>query len=206
MRNVQRLINKEKIKVGFNWSELSKTLHGKRWNVRTLYPTMNTGLIEGYLARYINRVAISPSRLIYQQQQKQVQIIYNDYKKQEQGKAAPKGIKSLQPLVAIHQMVSHVLPPHFQKARYYGLHASATYKRIEDQLPDRLKRNGYTIRTIFQILSDLLKVSLYRCEVYGSGDYSIIEIRPDEQYKFRFLSLPHGRSPPMINSFKSKAP
>lgn len=206
MKNVQHLINLKKIEAGFNWSELSKTLHKKRWNVRTPYPTMNTGLIEGYLARYINRVAISPSRLIYQQQEKQVQIIYNDYKKQEQGKAAPKGIKSLHPLLAIHQMVSHVLPPYFQKARYYGLHASATFKRIKDQLPDKLKRNGNTIRTVFQILSDLLKVSPFQCELCGSGDYSMIEIRPDEQYKFRFLSLPYGRSPPVINSFKSKAP
>jgi len=98
MRNVQRLINKKKIKVGFNWSGLGKTLHGKRWNVRTLYPAMNTGLIEEYLARYINRVAISPSRLIYHQREKEVQIIYNDYRKQEQGKAAPKGNEILTPI------------------------------------------------------------------------------------------------------------
>ena len=196
----------QKIEVGPNWKDLCKTLQAKRWNVRTLYPTMNTELIEGYLARYINRVAISPSRLRYQQQENEVQIIYNDYKKQEQGKAAPKATKSLHPLDAIHQMVSHVLPPHFQKARYYGLHASATYNRIKDQLPDKLKRNGYTIRTVFQILFDLLKIAPYQCEVCRSGDYRMIEIRPDEQYKFQFLSLPQGRSPPTINSFKSKVP
>jgi hypothetical protein len=205
MKNTRRLVNQKKIEVSGNWDELSKTLQEKRWNVRTLYPTMNTGLLEGYLARYINRVAISQSRLTYQQREKEVQIIYKDYRKQQQGKAAPKGMKSLHPLAAIHQMVSHVLPPYFQKARYYGLHASATYKRIKDQLPDKLKRNGIRSGRSFQILFDLLKISPYCCELCGSGDYSMLVVLPDRQYKFQFLSLKPGRSPPTINSFKYNA-
>lgn len=199
LTNLEGLIKRRKIEVGSEWRELSQTLRDKRWNVRTLYPTMNTELIEGYLARYINRVAISPSRLTYLKREREVQIIYHDYKNQKKGKAAPKAIKSMHPLDAIHQMVSHVLPPHFQKARYYGLHASATYKQIKDLLPDKLKRNGYTIRTVFQILYELLKIRPHQCEVCGSGDYSLLEIRPDRQYKFQFLSLSNGRSPPTIN-------
>ena len=34
----------------------------------------------------------------------------------------------------------------------------------------------------------------------------MLEVLPDRQYKFQFLSLKPGRSPPTINSFKSKAP
>jgi len=204
--NMQRLVKQGKIEVGSEWSELSQSLREKRWNVRTPYPTMNTELIEGYLARYINRVAISPNRLTYLQQEKEVHIIYNDYKNQEKGKAAPKKTKPLHPLVAIHHMVSHVLPPYFQKARYYGLHANATYKRIEAQLPDKLKRNGHTIRTVFQILSDLLKICPHKCSSCGSEDYSIEEILPDRKYKFQFISLSKGRSPPTINSFKTSTP
>jgi len=204
--NLERLIKQKKIEVGCDWRELSQTLREKRWNVRTMYPTMNTELIEGYLARYINRVAISPSRLTYLQQEKEVLILYNDYKNQKKGKAAPKKSKPLRPLVAIHQMVNHVLPPYFQKARYYGLHANATYKRIQNHLPDTLKRNGYTVRTVFQILYELLKIRPYQCEVCGSGDYTMLEILPDRQYKFQFLSLSNGRSPPTINSFKTRTP
>lgn len=206
LKNVGRLIKQDKIEVGSDWIELSESLRDKRWNVRTLYPTMNTELIEGYLARYINRVAISPSRLTYLQQEKAVLILYNDYKNQKKGKAAPKKTKPLRPLVAIHQMVSHVLPPYFQKVRYYGLHANATYERIEAQLPDTLKRSGHTIRTVFQILYELLKIRPYQCEVCGSGDYTMLEILPDQQYKFQFLSLSNGRSPPIINNFKNGIP
>jgi len=206
MKNVERLIKKKKIEVGADWGELKATLSEKRWNVRTVYPTMNTSLIEEYLARYINRVAISPSRINYHQEEKEVYIIYKDCRNQKKGKAAPKAMKSLHPLSAIHQMVSHVLPPYFQKARYYGLHASATYKRIAATLPDTLKRNGSTIRTVFEILYDLLKIKPYKSEACGSGDYLIEEIPPDKQYKFRFLSLSPGRSPPQINAFKTSVP
>ena len=39
--------------------ELSRSeISNRRWNVRNSYPTMQTGLIENYLGRYINRVAI----------------------------------------------------------------------------------------------------------------------------------------------------
>jgi len=35
------------------------------------------------------------------------------------------------------------------------------------------------------------------CEVCGSGDYTMLEILPDQQYKFQFLYLSNGRSPPI---------
>ncbi len=44
---------------------LREDISKRRWNVRNSYPTLQTGLIENYLARYINRVAISKNRLKY---------------------------------------------------------------------------------------------------------------------------------------------
>ena len=61
------------------------------------------------------------------------------------------------PLVAIDKMLQHVLEQYFQKNRYYGLHASSTYKKVKDDLPEKLKRVGRTIKTVFEILHALLK-------------------------------------------------
>ena len=65
------------------------------------------------------------------------------------------------PLVAIDKMLQHVLEPYFQKNRYYGLHASSTYKKIKDDLPGKLKRVGRTIRTVFEILKAVLEKPTY---------------------------------------------
>ena len=100
-------------------------------------PTMNSQQVEEYLGRYVNRVAISKSRLTYLNETKEVQIIYNDYRNQKKGEAAPKAVKKINPLVAIDQMMQHVLTPYFQKNRYYGLHASSTYKKLQASLPDQ---------------------------------------------------------------------
>ena len=77
------------------------------------------------------------------------------------------GIKKLQPLVALHHILQHCLPAYFQKCRYYGLHANACNKRITATIPDRIKNNKNTVRTIFQILKTLLGVEKISCDQCG---------------------------------------
>jgi len=45
--------------------QVLEELESKRWNVRNQYPTADTEVLTRYLSRYINRVAISKSRLAY---------------------------------------------------------------------------------------------------------------------------------------------
>ena len=52
--------------------------------------------------------------------------------------------------------LQHVVPAYFHRVRHTGLHAGATYKKIKDQLPDTVKRNRKTVRTVIQILTSLL--------------------------------------------------
>ncbi len=92
--------------------------------------------------------------------------------------------------------MTHVLPPYFQKSRYYGLHYPQTYKRLKDKIPDTLKRNNRTIRTVFEILSQLLKLPPYQCEKCQSSEYDENEVRPDRSWKEKFLVLPTIRPPP----------
>ena len=182
-------------------NELIATIKHKRWNVKNEYPTSDTEVLERYLARYVNRIAISKSRLEYVASQQKnndlVLITYKDYRNQKMGQAAPVAVKSLRPLVAMHQFMTHVLPPYFQKSRYYGIHAPVTYKRIKDQIPDILKRNGHTVRMIFQILNYLNGLMGYRCEKCQHDEFEITALRADVKWIFNFITIPSYRGPPM---------
>ncbi len=197
LKELDKGIENKTIVVCEDWVAIRKIIEHKRWNVRSTYPSMKTQIVEEYLARYINRVAISPSRLQFTAEQHQVKIIYNDYKNQIEGQVAPKAFKYLEPLIAIHQIVRHVLPPYFQKSRYYGLHASSTFKKMAEQIPSYLKRNNHSIRSLFQILKDLLKINPYECETCHSSDYEMTELKPDKEWGGAFILYHSKRAPPM---------
>ncbi len=153
LSGLDKLILKGKIKVGSEWSGIRSIIATKRWNVKNTYPTIDTSILENYLSRYINRVAISRNRFRYIKDQQEVEILYKDYRNQEEGKAAPNNLKRLSPMVAIHKIMQHVLPPYFQKVRYYGLHSVVTFKNLLDKIPEKIKRKGESIRTLFQVLN-----------------------------------------------------
>jgi len=182
---------------------LMDTISNKRWNVRNQYPTADTKVLERYLARYINRIAISKSRLEYvaakEKMNDVVKITYKDYRRQVKGQAAPISYKNIHPLVAINQFLSHVLPPYFQKARYYGIHAVVTYKKIKELIPIKLVRNTETIRIIFSILKYLAGEKGYTCEVCQAHGFEMTVLKPDDDWIFQFITLPAYRGPPEYN-------
>ena len=184
------------------WEGIKKEIENKEWNVSNSKPTMNSQHVEEYLGRYVNRVAISKSRLKYLHDTEEVQVIFNDYRNQKKGEAAPKKVKKINPLVAIDQMMQHVLAPYFQKNRYFGLHASNTFRKLKANLPEKLKRKGRTIRTVFEILKSLLEKPAYECERCGSINYEIKEVRPDKKWKFNYLTLFLIRPPPLQIKYK----
>jgi Putative transposase len=168
-----------------------------RWVVHSTRPTMDTTIIEQYLAKYINRVAVSNKRLNYLKDTNQVVLVYNDYKKQLTGQPAPKAFKTMSPLLAINQILQHVLPPYFQKSRRYGLHNSSS--NVRKNIPDAVKRNPCTIRTVFEIITTLLQIKPYHCEVCGSINYELDNLLPDQTWIFTFISI-EPRSPPQATA------
>ena len=196
LNELKVLFDKKKIQYHQAYETLIKDLKNKRWVVHNTRPTIDTKVLENYLARYINRVAISNSRIQYLQKQQEVQIIYNDYSQQKAGSPAPKALKILNPLTAIDQIMQHVLPPYFQKSRRYGIHSAAVKKRLASVIPNALKRNGQTIRTLFEILTQLLKIKPFSCEKCQATEYYIENIKPNKKWVNLFLSIPFGRSPP----------
>ena len=173
-------------------------LENKTWVVHNTKPTIDTSILENYLARYINRVAVSKSRVEYLEEHKQVKILYNDYANQIEGKAAPKKHKIVNPLSFINQFMQHVLPAYFQKSRRYGLHASATKRKYEGLLPQAIKRNGHTIRTVMQILTQLIKDKPYSCEKCQSTDFEIIIVTQNKEWIHRYINVPTPRPPPLL--------
>ena len=170
-----------------------------RWVVHSTRPTMDTKVIEDYLAKYINRIAVSNKRLDYIKDSEKVILLHNDYKNQQTGQVPPKVYKIMEPLVAIDQILQHVLPPYFQKSRRYGIHHSSS--KLKATIPDVVKRNSQTIRTVFEIITELLKLHPYKCEMCGSEIYQTEERKPDKTWinTYIFLSIP--RAPPLPKSY-----
>lgn len=175
-----------------------------RWVVHSTRPTMDTKIIEEYLAKYINRIAVSNKRLDYIKDAEKVIILYNDYKNQQSGQTAPKAYKIMEPLVAMNQILQHVLPLYFQKSRRYGIHHNAS--KIKNTISDALKRNGQTIRTVFEIITELTKLNPYNCEKCGSDSYYIVEIKPDKIWVQLFITVPSTRPPPTVKTLSKYSP
>jgi hypothetical protein len=115
-----------------------------------------------------------------------VQILYNDYKNQQINQAAPKAIKDVEPLVAIQLIVQHVLPPYFQKVRYFGILSTTKFKKIQIDIPQLIKENNLTVRTIFQIINGLLLLNdendAIPCSQCNSTEFSISQLLPDKDW------------------------
>lgn len=197
LEGLSKLYRKSKIEYHMSYEELLEMVDGKTWVVHNTKPTMDTSVLEDYLARYINRVAVSNSKVEYIKEQSIVKLIYNDYANQKEGEAAPKKKKKIDPLVFIDQFMQHVLPPSFQKSRRYGLHASSTKRKYQNILPDSIKRNGHHIRTVFQILTQLIKENPFHCEKCNSEKYEIVVIRPTKSWIHKYIQLPTSRAPPI---------
>ena len=178
-------------------NEILHDLITKRWVVHSTRPSLDTNIIENYLARYINRIAVSQSRINYVKHTKEVHILFNDYKNQLPNQPAPKAIKTLDPLVAIDQIIQHTLPARLQKSRSYGLHNASN--KLKNKIEQNYKRNGATIRTVFQIITHLMGLEKMKCEKCDSDDFTITEIKCDKNYIGTFLNNLQMRGPPQNN-------
>jgi len=177
-----------------SFGEIRDEMILKRWVVHSTQPHTNTRILEEYLGRYICRIGISNNRIRYNQALQQVRIQYNDYRHQTPGQPAPKAQLMLDPLVAIHSIMQHVLPAYFQRSRHYGLHAGSTFRKYRSLIPSMVKQNGQSIRTLFQILRLLLGVPPDQCPDCQGSTFEYEDLAADASYIWRQI-LP-GRSPP----------
>lgn len=114
----------------------------KRWGLHNTKPTLDTRILEKYLSRYINRIAISNSKVGWLKDQQKVKLIHNDYENQKEGESAPKTCKLFDPLLYIHQFMKHVLLPYFKKTRRYGIQSNASKKKYRKLISEELTKEG----------------------------------------------------------------
>ena len=151
------------------------------------------------------RHSILQSRFEYLSKQEEVNIIHEQCIKKKEGKAAPLSIRSLEPKVAIDQFLRHILPPYFQKSRYYGLHASATLNKFKDRIDQKLLQNRDSISQLFAVLKILIKAEPYAYEKCQSTNFQVSEIKKNTVWIFYFIILPKLRGPPKASSYPKKA-
>ncbi|MFK7906821.1 MAG: transposase [Chitinophagales bacterium] len=202
LKGIQKLLKKKALKEMPMLKEILDEVEKKTWVVNNGKPQVDTKNIEEYLSRYINKIAISNSSLTFNQAKEQVELIHNDYKNQIAGEAAPKKVKTFDPLSFIHQFLQHLPPKHFQRLRYYGLHASSKQAKVKGKIPEKLKRNGATVRTVMQIIRALLGVQLLECEKCGGVEFGKSIEKPDPQWLAKNVRGFNPRASP--NQLKNK--
>ena len=174
LKLLETQFKQKSVKHHSNYKELYAELIKKRWVVHHTRPSADTSTIQQYLSRYVCRIAITDSRLTYSQGKSQVTILYNDYQSQIPGQPAPKLTKILHPLIAIDQFLCHVPPKNFQRVRYYGIHANSLKNKIQSQITDKVKQNCQTLRTLFQIINQMIKSNPMQCDTCKKSSFTII--------------------------------
>ena len=195
LSELKKLFEKGELETQQGYEATVSSLLDKQWSVFVTHPTMTSKTIEQYLARYINRIAVTNSRVRYVEQTKKVHLLYNDYRNQKEGEAAPEKEKPMEPLNFIHQVIQHLPPPYFQRCRRYGLHASAKGKATKALIAKKVRAHGCTVRTVCEIVTQLLKLQPWQCEQCGCTEHTKHELRPDKSWKFTYITLPKIRSP-----------
>lgn len=179
-----------------SYESLSAEVIKKQWVVNQQPPTAKAEVINAYLSRYICRIGISDKRIVYDASKQEVRLEYKDYRQQKAGQAAPIAYRSLTPLLAIDMILQHVVPAYFRRTRNYGLHFTTTRMRLEDKLPQEVKKNPDTVCELIRLLKALLRQQLPACESCGSTAVPKEEqVPPDMEYVRRYLYLGR-RAPP----------
>lgn len=178
-----------------SYEVLTADLLAKTWVVNQQPPTADAQVINAYLSRYICRIGISSHRLQYRAPD-EVIVEYKDYRRQVPGQVAPTAHRQLPPLLAIEQILQHMLPAHFHRSRHYGLHATPTRRRLAGQLAQRVQQNLDTIRLLFRLLKYLLLRPLPVCEDCGEVGLPAETLLPPNRHFLRLFLLNQERAPP----------
>lgn len=97
-----------------------------------------------YLAKYVVSPPISVRRILRYDGQ-QVEYWYKDHK------SGKRKIDQVDVFTFIGRMVQHILPKGMQRIRYYGLHASAVYKKVRKKLGAILPTDASQCRETFTV-------------------------------------------------------
>jgi hypothetical protein len=187
-----------------NIGELRKTFNKVKqidWVVWNGAPAKGVEQIYEYLGRYVHRIAMADSRIV-EVKNKQVTFTYKDYRKEDGQSKAEIKTMPLQVYDFIKKFLQHLLPPGFQKVRYYGILASAGRKKLR-AIQKRLKVSVPARRTTAQIIEKLIGSPIDVCRNCGAiGAFVTTTIPANPNWIFdncKHLSQRY-RPPPKLGS------
>jgi hypothetical protein len=153
------------------WKTLKDKLYQKNWVVHTPPPAKRAGGVEqllGYLARYVDRVAITDDRLV-SFADGQVTFRY----KRHDGERVHWKTTSLDTTVFLDRVLMHVVPAGFHRFRQFGLlancHRRKNLARLRKLLGEPARRACDRTR-LWMFLAMVSLMIPTRCPGCGKGD------------------------------------
>lgn len=155
----------ENLRNSYEWSEFRNFLYEKDWCPYIKETFNGFGNALEYLGRYTNKIAISNSRIL---SVTQTQTTFSARGKKPE---EPRRELTITNEEFIRRFLMHVLPPGFQKVRYYGFLSNRTKKKKLELI---FKLQGfqkfkarYTGMTMAELIKAIWKVDVNVCPVCG---------------------------------------
>lgn len=155
----------ERLQNSYEWSGFRDPLYQKDWCPYIKETFHGFGNAIEYLGRYTHKIAISNSRIL-SVDEKQVTFSARAKKSGE-----PRRIITLENTEFIRRYLMHVLPPGFQKIRYYGFlnnrYKSQNLKLIFTLQGHQRFRSKYSGLSIAELLKIIWNVDICVCPACG---------------------------------------
>ncbi|MDO4297768.1 MAG: transposase [Lachnospiraceae bacterium] len=157
----------EKLRNSYEWSEFRNGLYDKDWCPYIKETFHGFGNAIEYLGRYTHKIAISNSRILSVDEQ---QITFTARGKKL---GEPRRTVTLENTEFIRRYLMHVLPPGFQKIRYYGFlnnrGKNKNLKLIFTLQGHQSFRAKYTRLSIAELIKAVWKIDIRICPECGCG-------------------------------------
>ena len=171
------LVDKEHIKLNEDWKSFDNKLHRYNWVVDIRDPMQSHEKAVDYLARYVNRIAISNHRIKSIEKGK-ITFSYTNYRTGKSGQ-----LMELNANEFIRRFLLHVLPKRFYKIRHYGILSNRNKSNVIKNV-----RNEFGVKASKQISvknitwPELFQIIFGRhpdlCPKCNKGFFKTIEVLP----------------------------
>lgn len=156
----------ESLRNSYDWSRFRDSLYKKDWCPYIKETFNGFGNAIEYLGRYTNKIAISNNRI------ESVTDSHTTFSARGRLPGEPRRQITITNEEFIRRFLMHVLPPGFQKTRYYGFLNNRTKKK-KLQLIFKLQgyqkyKERYTAMTMAELLKKIWNVDVNTCPVCGS--------------------------------------
>jgi len=155
----------EKLRNSYAWSAFRDSLHGRDWCPYIKETFNGFGNAIEYLGRYTHKVAVSDSRIL------SVSDTETTFSARGKRPSEPRRVITLKNTEFIRRFLLHVLPPGFQKIRYYGFLnnrcKSRNLKLIFTLQGHQRFKARYTGLSVAELIKAVWKIDIHVCTACG---------------------------------------